>query len=374
MGFLKQRGERWYCVFDIPTENGKRKQKWVAAYQDKPRSEKLLTKLVNQVNEGTYIEPSEQLVKDYLRDWLHANKGNLAEKTYEQYEYFVEKYIIPGIGHIKLGQLKTRHLKKFYADLRDHSPLSAGSIYRLHTCLKSALSSAVDDELIPKNVAKYKDAPKKPDKEMAYWDEDMAWKFLNVAEKERTYIVFYLAIKTGMRQGEILGMKWSDIDLERKTVSVNRSLKHHSTEFGSPKNRSRRTFDISEKTIESLKKHYTRMKIERMRNADIYEDNGLLIPTSVGTPLSSRNLDRIWYRLRKKAPVKPIRYHDLRHTHVAIALKSGESLQSIAHRIGHKSIQQIVETYGHLLPGVQETAAAKFDDQFESKKKMEEIE
>lgn len=371
MGFLKKRGDRWYCVFDIPTDNGKRKQKWVAAYMDKLQSEKLLTKLENQVNEGKYIEPSEQPLEEYLNEWLRSKKGNLGDQTYDQYKYFCKDYIVPRLGHRKLGRLKTSHIKSFYSDLRESSTLSAGSIYRLHTAFKSALSSAVEDEMIPKNPVKYKDAPKKPADEMKYWNEESAWKFLEIAEEDRTYIAFYLAIKTGMRQGEILGLKWNDIDLEKRTISMQRQLKHDGSDFKPPKNNSRRTFAISEKTIEQIKKHYLMIKKERMRNADVYKDQGLVLPTGLGSPLIPRNLNRTWYRLRKKARVEEIRFHDMRHTHVAIAIKSGEPLQSIAQRIGHKSIQQIAQTYGHLLPGIQETAAAKFDEQFESKRSVE---
>lgn len=371
MGFLKKRGNRWYCVFDIPTDNGKRKQKWVAAYMDKARSEKLLTKLENQVNEGKYIEPSEQPLGEYLTEWLRSKKGNLSDQTYDQYKYFCELYIIPKLGHRKLGRLKTSHIKSFYNELRESSSLSAGSIYRLHTAFKSAMSSAMEDEMIPKNPTKYKDAPKKPEDEMKYWNEESAWKFLEVAEEDRTYIAFYLAIKTGMRQGEILGLKWNDIDLEKQTISVQRQLKHDGSGFKPPKNNSKRTFWISESTIEQLKQHAHRVKIERARHGEMYKNQGLVIPTALGTPLIPRNLNRTWYRLRKKAKVEEIRFHDLRHTHVAIAIKSREPLHSIANRIGHKSIQQIDQTYGHLMPGIQETAAANFDEQFESKRSVE---
>lgn len=372
-GHLQKRGKRWYCVFDVPSDDGKRKQKWVSAYTEKSKSEKLLAKLVNEVNQGTYTEPSDKPLRDYLREWLRNKKGNVSDSTYEQYLYFVKHYIVPNIGRIKLNALKTRHIKSFYSDLREKGALSAGSIYRLHVTLKAALYSAVDDGDIIKNPAVFKDAPKKPKKEMEYWDEQDAWKFLDSAKGERTYIAFYLAIKTGMRQGEILGLKWEDIDLEKKTITIKRVLTHDGSKFGTPKNDSKRTFDISDTTIEQLKKHYTQIKIERMKNADIYEDNGLVIPTSIGTPLLPRNLSRIWYRLRKKARVKEIRFHDLRHTHVAISIKSGEQLHSIAHRIGHTSIQQLDETYGHLLPGIGETSAKKFEEHFYSRREMREV-
>ncbi|HET7657834.1 MAG TPA: site-specific integrase, partial [Bacillales bacterium] len=353
---------------DVPTEDGKRKQKWVPAYYDKPKSQKLLTKLVNEVNEGIYVEPSEMLMREYLPRWLKNKKPNVAEPTYDQYQYFCEQFIMPALGHRKLGKLKSTHLKKFYTDLREGSTLEEGSIFRLHTCLKSALSSAMEDELIKNNPAKYKDAPKKPEKEMLFWDEKTAWKFLDCADGERTFIAFYLAIKTGMRQGEILGLKWNDIDLENQTISVVRALSHKGDKFVPPKKNSRRTFPVSEATIDQLKKHYVLIKQEQLRNGELYEQNGLVVPTGLGTKLIPRNFSRIWYRLLKKSKVAPIRFHDLRHTHVAIAIKSGESLHSIANRIGHKSIQQIDQTYGHLLSGVQESAAAKFDEYFEAER------
>lgn len=372
MGFLRKQGKRWYCVFDIPTENGKRKQKWVAAYQDKPRSDKLLTNLVNEVNKGTYIEPSEEHLRDFLKTWLQTKKGSIRKATFNQYHYFVRDYIAPKLGKHKLSQLKTKHIKAFYNDLRETSGLSQGSLFRLHITLKNALNSAVEDEAIAKNPALFNDAPKRPKKELQFWDEKTAWQFLEYAEGERTYIAFYLAIMTGMRQGEILGLKWSDIDLERKIITIHRTLSHDGSQFQEPKtNSSKRSIRIYDKTIEQLRKHYIRMKEERLRAGDIYQDTGLVVCTRLGTSLSPRNLNRIWYRLRKKANVPEIRFHDLRHTHVAIAIKDGQQLPEIAERIGHSSLQQIDETYGHLLPGIQETAAARFEDHFYAQKEIE---
>lgn len=371
-GHLRKRGRRYYCVFDVPTEDGRRKQKWVAAYPDRKRSEKLLTKLVNEVNEGIYIEPSDEPLKDYLKEWLRTKKGNVSRETYDHYLSLCKNHIIPRLGKYKLNTLKIKHVKNFYNDLKEHTTLTPGSIYRIHIVLRNALNSAVEEGAIRTNPAKYEDAPKRPRKEMLYWDEQDAWKFLDTAKGERTYIAFYLAIKTGMRQGEILGLKWSDIDLERKTITIQRELSHKGDRFQPPKTESsQRTIEIHDKTIEQLKKHYVRIKQERLRAGEMYEENGLVIPTGLGTPLLPRNLNRTWYRLRKKAGVPEIRFHDLRHTHVAISIKAGHSLKAIAERIGHSSTQHTADTYAHLLPGVQESAAAKFDEHFYSEKPAE---
>ena len=225
-----------------------------------------------------------------------------------------------------------------------------------------ALEDAYKWGKVTKNVAKLVKPPKIVAEKFRVWDEGQLRTFLEVAKSHRLYIAFLLAATTGMRQGEILGLRWQDIDFDKAILSVTQAIArdHHGFMVSEPKtSSSRRTIALPSNVIRSLKQH-RKLQWSEMLAAKSYEDHGLVVQTLVGTPVSPRNFARVWYSLLKRAGVPRIRFHDLRHTHATLMLKQGVHPKIVSERLGHSSVQITLDTYSHLLPNMQAAAAEGF--------------
>jgi integrase len=202
--------------------------------------------------------------------------------------------------------------------------------------------------------------PKVKRKQVDVWNEVEARGFLKfVAEaKSRYYIAFHLSITSGARQGEVLGLRWMDCDLERKIISIRQSLSHDGKEFGLPKTESSiRSISIDNDTVEALKQHRKLIEREKELALSMYIDKDLVVCTNIGTQCHPRNLERAWKKLRNDAKMRKITYHDLRHTHASLLLKNSAHPKVVSERLGHSSIQITLDLYSHLFPNIQEDAA-----------------
>ncbi|QDX95472.1 site-specific integrase [Brevibacillus laterosporus] len=244
--------------------------------------------------------------------------------------------------------------------------LSDENIQKVHTIINDSLNKAVSWEMIPKNVASVVDRPKAGKKEVEVWELEEAHTFLKSSEKDRYYIAFLLALTTGMRQGEILGLRWKDVDLEKGVISITQTLSHDGKELqiGAKTNSGNRTIAIDAETVKEMRKVEKRYKAEKLKaDPGMYEDNGLVISTIVGTPVTPRNLMRSFYRLTEKAQVKKIRFHDLRHTHATMLLKANVNPKVVVERMGWSDMKMI-DRYAHVLPNIQKETAETFGKVF----------
>jgi integrase len=374
-GHVRRRGNKWCFVIDIPTDNGERRQKWFSGYRSRKDAEKEMVRVINELEKGTFVEPSNEKYRDYLKTWLEGKKSTVKPATYDTYFYLISKHIAPKLGHISISKINAVHLQRFYSYLNDKEHLAPASISKIHNIIKASLNAAYRYGFIYKNPALLVDPPRIGRKEMRFWTEEQARHFLNVAKNDRLYIAFFLAITTGMRKGEILGLRWKDIDLQRKTITINQTLSNRGDRFQETKtNAGRRTIVLTGNTIDVLKQHYLTIKKEKLKNGRYYEDHGLVVCTSLGTPIIPRNFDRVWKRLLKESGLPEIRFHDLRHTHATILLKQGIHPKVVSERLGHANIRITLDTYSHVLPGLQEAAAAKFEELFFHEKDISESE
>lgn len=188
-------------------------------------------------------------------------------------------------------------------------------------------------------------------------------------QKKRYYIAYLLAITCGMRKGEILGLQWKDIDFERRTLSVNRSLSHITKEFHKPKTSSgKRLLVLPDITLMALQEHLQKISEEKERYGEGYNDYDLVCPTYNGNPCDFRSLTQLWKKLIKKSEIPDIRFHDLRHTRVTIMLKQSIHPKIVSERLGHKRVGITLKTYSHVVPGIQETAVDQFANELFGKK------
>jgi integrase len=364
-GSVKKEGSTWYYLVDLGKDpiTGKRKRRRKRGFKTKKDAEQALSKVIYEVNNGTFVEPSKTLFKDYFKEWLEGKRHNYSRQTVKNYESYLLNHISPVIGHIPLSNLTSLMIQNFIGVLR-HKGLADGTVRRIFNVVNTSLNNAEKMQIIPKNPATLVDKPQVKQTEMKVWEISEVRRFLEVAKDSRYYMAFHLAITTGMRQGEILGLRWKDIDLHRGIVYVRQTLDHDGKDFkaGAKTKSGVRSINLDPHTVEALKSHRIMIAEERLKLGKDYKDNDLVVCTYKGTVISPRNLTRTWHSLIKKADLPKIRFHDLRHTHASLMLQQGEHVKVVSERLGHNKIQITLDTYSHVMPNMQEESANRFGE------------
>ncbi|MFC2066509.1 tyrosine-type recombinase/integrase [Chloroflexota bacterium] len=379
-GHITKRGKDSYTIvlnLGRDTETGKRKQQWVSIKGTKKEAEKRLSELVSQLDNGIYVKPKKTTLTEYLNMWLNEYaRNNLSPRGFERYAGIIRKHLIPDIGKVTLTQLKPEHLQKHYtAKLNDG--LSARTVRYHHALIHVALQTAVKWGLVSRNVADAVDPPRIRRSEMQTWNENEVNQFLEVTKESLYYSLFYTALFTGMRRSELLALCWQDIDFIYSQIYVNRSLhqlKDGSFVFTQPKSaKSSRTIALTPSTILMLREYQEKQRLERDMSGNPLTDNDLVFSNLEGKPLRPNTITRAWTTLTAKCGLKAIRLHDARHTHASLMLKQGIHPKVVQERLGHSSIQMTIDTYSHVSPGIQESAANRFDEILNRKSETEAI-
>jgi integrase len=274
-------------------------------------------------------------------------------------ESYIRNHIIPILGDIPLAKLSAMAVQRFISELTEKG-LAPSTVKRIYNIVNTALNKAEKMQMIHKNVASLVDKPRIRKKELNVWDVAEVQRFLEVAFKEtRYYIAFHLAIATGMRQGEILGLRWADVDFDNMKVSITQTLSHDGKELvkGAKTAMSIRSIAIDSETVAALQRHRKLVLEEKLRAGNIYEDLGLVVCTNIGTVTKPRAIMKVWNRIRDKAQLPRITFHDLRHTHASLMLKQNVHPKIVSERLGHSSVNITLDTYSHLLPNMQQDAA-----------------
>lgn len=358
---------KWYFTINYK-ENGKYKKMLRRGFKTKKEAEAAMIEAQNAMNKGTYVEPSKTLYADFMKSWLKDKETTVKQSTLETYKYLVNNFIIPHLGQTELSKITPRQIQTLYNDLKSSNRLSDENIRKIHTIINNSLNKAFKWEMIVRNPAALVEVPQVAKKEIDVWNEEEIHRFLSFAKDSRYYAAFLLALTTGMRQGEILGLRWKDIDVENRTISVVQTLSHKGQilSAGAKTAAGNRKISIDENTLNQLLSLKLKYKEEKMANRPIYQDYDLVIRTSIGTPVSPRNLLRSFYSIIEKAQVRKIRFHDLRHTHASLLLKQGVNPKIVAERLGHANVKITLDTYSHLLPDLQKETADEFGKIFYS--------
>lgn len=371
-GHVAKKGNKWYAVVFLGfDERGKRRYKWFSGYRTKREAQSALVQILAELERGTFVEPTKDTVAGYLNHWLSLKRDVLRHGTYRKYEWMVRKHIIPHLGHIELSKLRPQHLESLYQELR--GVLSSRSVLHVHMLLHGALERAVKQGLVPRNVADAVEAPRAEAYRATIWTPEQVVRFLEDSRRlEPDYwIAWVLAVWTGMRQAEILGLQWSDIDWDSAYLRVERTLRYIGGQpvFEAPKTeRSRRTIALSADTIAALRWHRARQNEIRLQMGSAYQDYGMVLANALGQPLSPHTLAHVWQRLLRQIDVPRIRFHDLRHTHASLLLQQGVQAKVVSERLGHSTITITLDTYTHVVPVLQREAAEKIDELFRNTK------
>ena len=371
-GYIKKRAKGSYTIVLSlgKDESGKKRQHWETVKGNKVNAEKRLVELQQQLFQGTYVKPSPSTTGEFLEHWLSIYKPNLSPRSYERYRDIIRRHIIPCIGKVPLTQLKPEHLQKHYASIQDNG-LSACTVRYHHAVIHVALKSALKWGIITHNPSDAVELPKTRTIEMKTWGEQDINTFLDSAKESTYYPLFYTALFTGMRRSELLGLKWGDIDFVMSQIYVSKGLHQLKTGeyiFTEPKSsKSRRTISMSPSTYLVLKEHYEKQSIERLIIGSKQSDDDLVFCTPDWKPLRPNSITRAWKTIAVKCGLPEIRLHDTRHTHASIMLKQGIHPKIVQERLGHSSIEITLDTYSHVVPGLQEAAAKRFDCLINSK-------
>jgi len=354
--------EMWFYVLTLGKDaKGKRIQIKKRGFKSEREAAKALREAQVEADKGKYVKPSTTTYSEYMDEWFRDKKHSLGYQTAQVNEGFIQHHILPSLGNAKMADMNPTIIKKFINDLREKG-LADGTVKRIFNIVNASLKAAYVEQIIPRNPASLLETkPKVTQKEVQVWDEKQVKQFLNTVQKSKTryYMAFHLALATGMRQGEILGLRWADVDFERGLISVRQTLSHDGKQLksGAKTKTSIRTISIDPKTVHLLQKLRRIILSEKLHSGSEYKDNDLVVCTSVGTPCSPRNLSRIWYDMLKKSELPTITFHDLRHTHASLLLKNNVHPKIVSERLGHSKIQITIDLYSHLFPNMQEEAA-----------------
>jgi len=374
-GHIRQRSKgSWSIVIDVGRDprTGKRRQQWYTVKGTKKDAERELREKLRSLETGAYIKPQRISLGEYLKHWVDSYAVmHTSPRTAEGYKGIVNGYLIPALGGIPLCELQPRHLEKYYADALSHGRLdgkgglSARTVLHLHRVLSQALSHAVKQGLLARNVAQAVVAPRPGRSQMTTLSAADVPKFLDAARKTPFYVLFYTALYTGMRRGELLGLRWCDIDLGKATISVVQTL--HRLSGGKfvirePKSpHSRRMVALSPSVAELLRGYHAEQEAKRLLLGTALTGQDLVFAHPDGSPLDPSTITHAFGKLIKKAGLPHIRFHDLRHTHATLMLKWGVHPKIVSERLGHANIGITLDTYSHVVPGLQEAAALRFD-------------
>lgn len=362
-GAVYERDGRWCATVTIGyDEHGRRRRRTISARTKTEVLEKL-TKLQGQRIDGTLTEAVRMSLAQWLAHWQRTTaKRRVKSGTLESYEGLARLHINPHLGGVGLAKLTPAHLEAWMTELER---IGVGSRRRQMALgvLRTALNTAVKQGLVPRNVCDVVEKPRATPKEMRPLTAEQATAFFEAAEGHRLHALFVLAVTVGMRQGELTGLEWDDIDLEAGVLHVRRTLHEHGSTFhvGTPKSRKGlRKVRLPQAAIKVLLDHRRRSMAEGVAG------ECRVFRNAVGGPIYRRNLLRTFKELLEQAGCPEIRFHDLRHTAATLMIAAGVPIKVVAETLGHSRPSITIDTYVHALPCQERMAADAMDTLFQT--------
>lgn len=355
----------WSIVLEVGrTSTGSRSRRRYAFHGTKREAESELTRRIHEFETGQYMERDRLLVKEYLLRWLSDYAvPRTATRTHQRYQEIIEKHLNPALGNHKLTALRPLHIQSYYTKAMDSGRLdgkgglSARTVLHHHRVLSEALKQAVKWQLLIRNPADAVQAPRPVSIEMQVLSEDESADLLLAAENTILYLPVLLALTTGMRRGEVLGLRWQDVGLDAEKLVVQQSLEEirGGLNFKRPKTeKSRRTLPLPALVASELRRHLEAQKETAKDLGAMYQDNGLVFCREDGRPWSPGGFSREFAELVRVTKIPKVRFHDLRHTHATQLFGQNVHPKMVSERLGHSTVGITLNTYTHVIPGMQE--------------------
>lgn len=321
----------------------------------------------NQIDNGLTFKGADIKLKDFIADWLRTVSSSSSKGTHITYSWTVRRRILPYIGNINIMELKPDRIQRFYHFLQKEG-VSNHAVRVTHKTLRVALNHALKLGLIGRNPCSGVTPPKPEQTEMKFYDDRQVKHFLKTAREvgDRFYPLYFLAIHTGMRLSELIGLRWEDINWDLSTIQVKRQVMHLQGGgylFTEVKSKSgNRTIILGKKALEILKIHQSEQLAVINSAGENWTDEDLVFPSYVGTPVTGSKIRNSMRQLLKASGLPKIRFHDLRHTAASLMLNHGIPVLIVSKRLGHSKPSITLDVYGHIIPSQQEEAAKLMDN------------
>ncbi|TKH05452.1 site-specific integrase [Peribacillus simplex] len=359
---------KWDLVFDAGKDplTGKRKQILRRGFESKQDANDEMIRLKAEILENEFLDLTHMTYGKYMEEWLQERKSRLQASTFEIHSIFYRNVIKPRLGLLKLQQIAPIQIQKFVTDLVNNTSYSEHTVHLIFRIVSASLKKAKILKLIKDNPTTGITLPKIKRTELNVWSLEHVNFFIrkakNIKRLTRCHIGFLLSIFTGMRQGEILGLRWKDIDFEAQIIFVRQTLTQNAEIKAGAKNEaSVRSIYIPSKLVDELRIQRKLIIEEKLLLGSSYHDFDLVICTKSGKPMIPRNFRKEFYNLTEKIGLPKIRFHDLRHTHATILIQQNVNVKLISERLGHADIETTLNTYSHVLPDMQKSVSEKLD-------------
>ncbi|KMY43382.1 hypothetical protein AC622_03195 [Bacillus sp. FJAT-27916] len=349
---------------------GKRCHPYKSGFKTKGEAEIYQAKLRIAFAEGTYVKASKTTFLEFIKEWFEFYRRNVEKTTAQNRWPLIKNHIVPYFEGKRLDKITPRMLDDFYSKKLGEG-LSGKTVRELHNLLNRAFSQAVKWSYLQNNPVANATPPRVVKKEMVVWDEGELKRFLRLIESRDDYALYLLLITTGMRKGELLGLKWCDVDFDKGKLHIRRSLCRVNGEglvLKNPKTtQSNRQISISSYVRDVLRKHYEKQQKVIKAYQGHFNLEELVFCNSKGTFKDPNNLLREFNHIIKTASLPKVTIHNLRHLHATLMLKNGENPKVVSERLGHSRIGITMDTYSHVVPDIQDAAALRFEEAYLSK-------
>ncbi len=371
---IRRNGREYECwegrvTVGFDPNTGNQIQKSVSGKTQKEVAQKL-QEIAVEVSHGTYTMPSKMTVKDWLTIWTKEYMEDVKESTAFLYTRYVDKYIVPKLGSIKLEALTTPAIQAFYNGLihpkGGEKPLSAKTVKNIHGALHKALQQAVLVSYLRTNPVDACKPPRVVRKEMHPLEEDQVSAFLTAIQGHPHEYLYKIVLFTGLREGEVLGLTWDCVDFERGTLLIKQQLRREQKKggkyyFSSPKNGKSRTLTLAPSVLQLFRLQKLHQNGLRAKAGELWQDNNMVFSNQVGGYLSYRTVYDCFKRIVSRIGTPNTRFHDLRHTYATMAIRAGDNIKTVQENLGHATAAFTLDIYGHVTAGMRQDSARRME-------------
>lgn len=364
-GSIRRREDgTWEARFSVGHDPGTGKRLRKSVYgKTQAEVRRKMTELLREVDAGTYREPQKMTVAQWFDTWLSTYTGNLKDRTRAMYGGYINNRIKPSLGAVRLCALNTPAIQAFYNSLQD-AGLSPKTVKNIHGVLHKALKQAVEIDYIRVNPADSCKLPRSERKEIRPLSEDEIRAFMRAVHGHPFEPLYLVALFTGMRQGELLGLPWENVNFEKGTILIDRQMQivDHAYKIVTTKNSKPRRITPAPFVMEQLRRHKVAQSECRLSAGELWEDSGLVFTNEIGRHLARETIYSNFKRLAAGIGRPDARFHDLRHTYAVSSLRAGDDVKTLQENLGHHTAAFTLDRYGHVMEEMKKASAARMND------------
>lgn len=367
VGHITKRGSGYSIVIDIGNDpqTGKRQQKRFSGYKSKKIAENAIATIIHQLEQGTFILPTSTTLREFLEYWLNQRKTKLSPTTVNSYEVVINNHLIPSLGNIKLTDLRPLTINEYYNTKLE--TLSGRTVLHHHRMLRKALQDAVNWQVIKNNPCDSVESPKAKKYRADVYDKEDIKKLITALSGHELEAHVSLALFLGLRRGELLALKWSDINYKDSTITIQSNLvvANSNLVLKEPKTEdSMRTIVLTHEILEILRKYKISQKEQKLRFGKHYKDDDFIFTKEDGELINPGSFSHTFSDFLKKSNLRHIRLHDLRHTNATLMLMSNIPAKVASARLGHSNVSTTLDIYSHVLKDMEKEVSDKISDIF----------